>query len=308
MATPQGYTTASVVQNANSLLYGTFDMGRGQFFPHSTPFQENFRLQHQVPVQYPIHPSQTPSPYICNGITSGVFISDTNQQLQRQQQCGATTNKQSESSVLFQHDPSRAAPSSISSKYYQRAFPTSLVSRQYQTIDEEINMVVEHQSNNVSASNDEVRQINDLPPSNIHRPTANRQLPSPRFRRRNSLSMDQHPYPRNTDNNGQNIDLISQQALRFAETRYKFPPFVVTFQDKVQENEVIKELKKRIVDNLRLDFALDGYRLKDNRQLFLFVKDRDSFIILFDEKIGRLIYVRRVMRNRCPVGLHLSFR
>ncbi|CAF1507322.1 unnamed protein product, partial [Didymodactylos carnosus] len=96
--------------------------------------------------------------------------------------------------------------------------------------------------------------------------------------------MDQHPYPRNTDNNGQNIDLISQQALRFAETRYKFPPFVVTFQDKVQENEVINELKKHILDNLRLDFTLDGYRLKDNRQLFLFVKDRDSFIILFDEK------------------------
>ncbi|CAF1507340.1 unnamed protein product [Didymodactylos carnosus] len=145
MATPQGYRTASVVQNASSLLYGTFNMGTGQFFPDSTPLQENFRLQHQVPVQYPIHPSQTPSPYISNGITSGVFISDTNQQLQQQQQCGATTNKQSESSVLFQHDPSRAAPSSSSSKYYQRVFPTSLLSRQYQTIDQEINMVVEHQ-------------------------------------------------------------------------------------------------------------------------------------------------------------------
>ncbi|CAF1237754.1 unnamed protein product, partial [Didymodactylos carnosus] len=55
-------------------------------------------------------------------------------------------------------------------------------------------------------------------------------------------------------------------------------------KDEVQENEVINELKKHIVDNLSLDFALDGYRLKDNRQLFLFVKDRDSFIILFDEK------------------------
>ncbi|CAF1548330.1 unnamed protein product, partial [Didymodactylos carnosus] len=253
MATPHGCTTASVVQNANSLLYGAFDMGTGQFFPHSTPLQENFRLQHQVPVQYPIRPGQTPSPYISNGITSG-------------------------------HDPSRAAPSSSSFKYYQRAFPTSLLSRQYQTIDEEIKMVVEHHSNNVSASNDEVRQINDSPPSNIHRPTANRQLPSPRFQRRTSLSIDQHPYTRNTDNNGPNIDLISQQALRFAETRYKFPPFVVTFQDKVQEKEVINELKKHIVDNLRLDFALDGYRLKDNRQLFLFAKDRDSFIILFDEK------------------------
>ncbi|CAF1464424.1 unnamed protein product, partial [Didymodactylos carnosus] len=93
------------------------------------------------------------------------------------------------------------------------------------------------------------------------------------------------------------INGISQQARRFAETRYAFPPFIIKFNQNVTENVIIQDLEQHYknINNINIEF--DGYRLKLKHDLLLFVKNRESFAALFDEKtwpqtLGTLKFTR----------------
>ena len=76
---------------------------------------------------------------------------------------------------------------------------------------------------------------------------------------------------------------ISQQARRYAETRHAFPPFVIKFQQDIEEKAIIQSILSHYTITYKVDIVLAGHRLKNKRDLFLFVENRVSFAILFDD-------------------------
>ncbi|CAF1559030.1 unnamed protein product [Didymodactylos carnosus] len=79
------------------------------------------------------------------------------------------------------------------------------------------------------------------------------------------------------------VNGISQQARRFAETRYPFPPFIIRFSQDVTESIIISDLKNHFRNQHDVTIALIGHRLKERRDLLLFVENRESFLLLLDE-------------------------
>ncbi|CAF4982926.1 unnamed protein product [Rotaria sp. Silwood1] len=75
---------------------------------------------------------------------------------------------------------------------------------------------------------------------------------------------------------------ISQQARQYAETRYAFPPFIIKFQQDINESSVLKYLTTHYSYNYNSDLNFAGHRLKLKRDLLLFVNDRESFSMLYD--------------------------
>ncbi|CAF4734678.1 unnamed protein product, partial [Rotaria sp. Silwood2] len=73
---------------------------------------------------------------------------------------------------------------------------------------------------------------------------------------------------------------ISQQARRFAETRYAFPPFIIKFKREINESSTIKYLSSHYYSNYDFHLNFAGHRLKQKRDLLLFVNDRESFSML----------------------------
>jgi len=76
---------------------------------------------------------------------------------------------------------------------------------------------------------------------------------------------------------------ISQQARRYAETRFPFPPFVINFPQDVDEKSIIQNISSHFSSNYNFDLNFAGHRLKGKRSLLLFIKNRESFAILFDD-------------------------
>ncbi|CAF0952225.1 unnamed protein product [Didymodactylos carnosus] len=76
-------------------------------------------------------------------------------------------------------------------------------------------------------------------------------------------------------------DEVSTEARRFAETRYPFPPFLVKFKEDIKESNVINESKQYMEVNYNVQLEFEGYKLKGKQELLLFVKNRESFVILF---------------------------
>ncbi|CAF1331014.1 unnamed protein product [Didymodactylos carnosus] len=74
----------------------------------------------------------------------------------------------------------------------------------------------------------------------------------------------------------------SQQARRYAETRFPFPPFMVKFTQDVKEQGILNELDDYFAKVRKIKLELDGHRLKQRRELLLFVKNRHVFLVLFD--------------------------
>jgi hypothetical protein len=81
----------------------------------------------------------------------------------------------------------------------------------------------------------------------------------------------------------QNPTEISTQARRFAETRYPFPPFIVKFNYDINEKNVIADICNHYVSNYSMNLLFAGHRVKNKRELLLFVNNRESFEMLFDE-------------------------
>jgi hypothetical protein len=77
---------------------------------------------------------------------------------------------------------------------------------------------------------------------------------------------------------------ITNQARRYAETRYPFPPFIIKFQQNVVENLVIKELSDFFLKKYKFKLNFVGHCIKNKNELLLFVGNRESFVLLFDEQ------------------------
>ncbi|CAF4011358.1 unnamed protein product, partial [Rotaria sp. Silwood1] len=77
---------------------------------------------------------------------------------------------------------------------------------------------------------------------------------------------------------------ISEQARRFAETRFPFPPFVIKFNQIVDEKTIIKFMVNDFLSDYKIDLNFAGHRLKNKNELLLFSANRETFIILFDEQ------------------------
>ncbi|CAF1212162.1 unnamed protein product, partial [Rotaria sordida] len=75
---------------------------------------------------------------------------------------------------------------------------------------------------------------------------------------------------------------ISHQARQYAETRYAFPPFIIKFQQDINENSILKYLISHYSHNYNFKLNFAGHRLKFKRDLLLFVNDRESFSMLYD--------------------------
>ncbi|CAF1473615.1 unnamed protein product [Adineta steineri] len=106
---------------------------------------------------------------------------------------------------------------------------------------------------------------------------------------------------------GAGAEEISQQARRYAETRYAFPPFILTFDHDVEEKPIIDDLTKFFSSNYNVDVQFAGHRLKHKRELLLFAINRESFIILFDESKWPSTITSLNYRKVCPNHLPPQF-
>ncbi|CAF4071947.1 unnamed protein product, partial [Rotaria sp. Silwood1] len=71
-----------------------------------------------------------------------------------------------------------------------------------------------------------------------------------------------------------NTKEISQEARRFAVTRYPFPPFVIKFKQDVDEKTVIKNILNHFSAIYKVKIVLAGHRLKNKRELLMFVENQ----------------------------------
>ncbi|CAF4546259.1 unnamed protein product, partial [Rotaria sp. Silwood2] len=76
---------------------------------------------------------------------------------------------------------------------------------------------------------------------------------------------------------------ISQQARQYAQMRYAFPPFIIKFQQDINEILVLKFLVTHFPSNYNFNLYFAGHRLKLKRDLLLFVNDRESFSMLYNK-------------------------
>ncbi|CAF3386449.1 unnamed protein product [Rotaria sp. Silwood2] len=88
---------------------------------------------------------------------------------------------------------------------------------------------------------------------------------------------------------------ISVDARRYAETRYPFPPFIIKFNEEVDESITIKYIMNHYGSTYNVNLRLAGHRLKKKKELLIFVDDRDSFAVLYDDTkwpttINSLVY------------------
>ncbi|CAF1318133.1 unnamed protein product [Adineta steineri] len=109
-----------------------------------------------------------------------------------------------------------------------------------------------------------------------------------------------------------NPNEISEQALRFAETRYAFPAFVIKFNIDVIEKNIIQHLMKHFTMNYNFDIALAGHRMKNKRELILFASNRESFAMLYDDQkwpntIDSLMFIK-IKPSHLPPQFSLMLR
>ncbi|CAF4759391.1 unnamed protein product, partial [Rotaria sp. Silwood2] len=111
---------------------------------------------------------------------------------------------------------------------------------------------------------------------------------------------------------GYNTTEISQQVRRFAETRHAFPPFIIKFKREINESSIIKYLSSHYYSNYDFHLNFAGHRLKQKRDLLLFVNDRESFSMLYDvvkwpASIETLDY-EKILPNHLPPQFSLVLK
>ncbi|CAF1615068.1 unnamed protein product [Rotaria magnacalcarata] len=100
-------------------------------------------------------------------------------------------------------------------------------------------------------------------------------------------NVNQLPPHTTTSNVKSKAKPITEEAKRFAQTRYAFPPFALSFKSsKINDKRIIDELIKFSKANYSFDLDLAGYRMAPNRcntnegNLLIFVKNSRSFSFL----------------------------
>ncbi|CAF4539267.1 unnamed protein product, partial [Didymodactylos carnosus] len=77
-------------------------------------------------------------------------------------------------------------------------------------------------------------------------------------------------------------DIISSNAVRYAEARYAFPPFIVVLDGHPQVDKIKDELCLHFADKHNIKLEFEGIKTNYRREMIFFVKNRESFICLFD--------------------------
>ncbi|CAF1196020.1 unnamed protein product [Rotaria sordida] len=96
------------------------------------------------------------------------------------------------------------------------------------------------------------------------------------------------PQPHTTTSTSINTSkLITEEAKRFAQSRYPYPPFTLLFKSsKINDKTIINELINYCKENYSCDLDLAGFRTSSNRcninecNLLIFVKNSLSFSFL----------------------------
>jgi hypothetical protein len=105
---------------------------------------------------------------------------------------------------------------------------------------------------------------------------------------------------------------VTTQAKRFAETRFAFPPFVIKFNQVVNETAIINFLKNHFHSEHNFELILAGHRLKNNNELLLFSASRETFIMLFDEQkwppMIESINYQKIMPKHLPPQFSIVLR
>ncbi len=84
---------------------------------------------------------------------------------------------------------------------------------------------------------------------------------------------------------------ITEEAKRFALSRYPFSPFIIMLEQKVQDKFIVEFLCKSINENHHSEIEVAGYRgVADEEpsggyKILLFVKNTESFATLMDQKV-----------------------
>ncbi|CAF4929865.1 unnamed protein product [Rotaria sp. Silwood1] len=100
-----------------------------------------------------------------------------------------------------------------------------------------------------------------------------------------------YPQPHTTTSTSINTSkLITEEAKRFAQTRYPYPPFTLLFKSsKINDKLIINELINFCKENYSFDLDLAGFRMSANRcstnecNLLIFVKNSLSFSFLLTD-------------------------
>lgn len=93
------------------------------------------------------------------------------------------------------------------------------------------------------------------------------------------------------DRNAQQKPTVSEEAKRFAQSRYPFSPFVIKMKQNIRDKIIVDFLCKHVKDNHQAVLELAGYRctVDDDPsygyKLLLFVKNIDTFALLLDQKV-----------------------
>jgi hypothetical protein len=84
---------------------------------------------------------------------------------------------------------------------------------------------------------------------------------------------------------------VSDEAKRFAQSRFPFSPFIVTMQQNIRDKIIVEFLCKYVKDNHQLELELAGYRRTmavgsaGEFKTLLFVKNINTFTILLDQQV-----------------------
>lgn len=77
---------------------------------------------------------------------------------------------------------------------------------------------------------------------------------------------------------------ITEQARRFAETRFAFPPIIVKSAVLINERKTILDVVEYFKAEHDLKIDLAGHRLKNGSDLLIFAANRETFAALYDEE------------------------
>ncbi|CAF1279875.1 unnamed protein product [Didymodactylos carnosus] len=332
MANPQGPASAMIHQSNQVLYHSGFDSQSGRIISHSCSMNGGFPYEHcyphvssqQIPMQN-LH--YTKLPVMSNNFPQQdhqvISHMVDNSQLRSQQQMQTINN--------VSHLAARPFPHSINSIISPCQNTNQIVipmqQQQYDLSLPPFHQSKQQQYQTTHQNGDEGNNDNDfIPVRNNKKTKINHQITTGSEtdssasytvpNQATSINTDSVidstssylQIPKRQTNNIRSNDIIngiSQQARRFAETRYAFPPFIIKFNQNVAENVIIQDLVQyyRNINNIKIEF--DGHRLKQKQELLLFVKNRESFAALFDEKtwpqtLGTFKFTRVVPKHLPP--------
>ncbi|CAF1407727.1 unnamed protein product [Didymodactylos carnosus] len=98
---------------------------------------------------------------------------------------------------------------------------------------------------------------------------------------------------------------LPSNAVRYGETRYAFPPFIVVLDRHPQVDKIKDELCLHFADKHNIKLEFEGIKTNYRQAMIFFVKNRESFICLFDAEkwpvtLGGLNFKKTLPRRLPP--------